>query len=120
LDSQYKYLVLLPNQTFWIIVGAIMALKPLGSTAAVIDVLGGSQKVQRLLDAKPTAVSNWRTLGRFPSWTYPEITPALAALGYCVRRSLFGGLTERVRRRQRRKNRTASKDEPREGARSSA
>ena len=39
------------------------ALKPLRSTAAVIDVLGGNQQFQQDFDASPTTVSNWRNIG---------------------------------------------------------
>jgi hypothetical protein len=102
-----------------------MAQKLLHKTGEAIDALGGTKGIQGLLlrarpakPVKPSAISNWRTLGAFPFWTYVPITGALAPLGYYVPPSLFGGLTERARKR-RKKSRARKKDEPREGARSS-
>src|SRR5580765_4282870 len=66
------------------------ALRPLRSTAAVIDVLGGNQQFQQDFDANPTTVSNWRNIGRFPHWMFPPLSEALRPLGFCVPVGLFG------------------------------
>lgn len=47
----------------------------------VIDALGGTRAVARLLLGKEAAVSNWRAAGHFPSNTYLAIQRELAKIG---------------------------------------
>jgi hypothetical protein len=62
----------------------------LGTTAEVIDALGGNQPVADLTSSTNKAVSNWRGFSTFPSNTYVAITEALRASGKTAPPSLWG------------------------------
>ena len=51
----------------------------LNTVDAVIDVMGGSAKTARQLNAPYSAVSNWRRDKQFPANTYLAIMEALKA-----------------------------------------
>jgi hypothetical protein len=68
----------------------IVGMIELQTTKDVIDALGGTSGIAELTDAKPKAISMWRTLGRFPWKTYPVITAALRVKGKTAPESLFG------------------------------
>ena len=57
----------------------------------VIDALGGTQAVARLLNVGASAVSNYRRLG-FPARAYYKISLACAQRGLDVAEAVFGGL----------------------------
>ena len=57
----------------------------------VIDALGGTQAVARLLNVGASAVSNYRRLG-FPARAYYKISLACAQKGLDVAEAVFGGL----------------------------
>jgi hypothetical protein len=67
-----------------------MALTVLTTTAAIFDVLGGNQQVQRLTGDQASTVSNWRTQRHFPAKHFVLINGALAPLGYEALPALFG------------------------------
>lgn len=50
---------------------------PLTSTSEVIDALGGTAAVARMLNAKMQSVSNWRATQTFPPQTYVAIKAEL-------------------------------------------
>jgi len=43
----------------------------------LVDELGGTCEVARMLDVVPSAVSNWRRAGRFPARTYVPLATRL-------------------------------------------
>ena len=55
-------------------------MEVLTNVDAVIDALGGNGPVSKLFGFVPSAVSNWRKLGRFPPATYKLFETALADL----------------------------------------
>jgi len=57
----------------------------------VIDALGGTQAVARLLNVGASAVSNYRRLG-FPARAYYKLSQACAQQGLDVAEAVFGGL----------------------------
>ena len=57
----------------------------------VIDALGGTQAVARLLNVGASAVSNYRRLG-FPARAYYKLSLACAKRGLDVAEAVFGGL----------------------------
>ncbi len=57
----------------------------------VIDALGGTQAVARLLNVGASAVSNYRRLG-FPARAYYKLSVACAQKGLDVAEAVFGGL----------------------------
>ena len=92
-----------------------------------MDALGGNAAVKQIVGANSKQlVSNWRRFKAFPSNTYYAMSGALAAIGKEAPRSLWGQVgPERARRPRPRKKRAkramrATRDGPREGARSSA
>jgi hypothetical protein len=62
----------------------------LSSTAAVIEALGGNQRVAALTDSTNKAVSNWRGFETFPSNTFVAMTEALRARGKTAPAALWG------------------------------
>jgi transposase-like protein len=46
----------------------------------LIDELGGTCAVAQMLGVVPSAVSNWRRLGRFPSRTYVQLATRLRSV----------------------------------------
>lgn len=67
-----------------------MDLKPLTTTAEVMDALGGIRAVAALTGRKYTAAANWRRFPTFPSNTYVIMTDALRQVGYQAPHSLWG------------------------------
>ncbi len=63
----------------------------LTTTTDVIDALGGTQAVARLLNVGASAVSNYRRLG-FPARAYYKLSLACAQKGLDVAEAVFGGL----------------------------
>lgn len=62
----------------------------IGSASAVLDELGGTTAVARLLGRKVTAVSNWRRFDAFPANTYLALNAALRTKGKTAPASLWG------------------------------
>jgi hypothetical protein len=58
--------------------------------ASLIQVLGGTSALARLVDVVPSAVSNWRRLGRFPARLYLQMRDELADRGVLAERHLWG------------------------------
>jgi hypothetical protein len=58
--------------------------------ASLIQVLGGTSALARLVDVVPSAVSNWRRLGRFPARLYLQMRDELADRGVFAERHLWG------------------------------
>ena len=56
----------------------------------VIRTLGGTKAVADMFDVVPSAVSNWRSLGRFPARTYMQLTRKLKTKGKHVPAHLGG------------------------------
>ena len=79
----------------------------------VIDALGGTQAVARLLNVGASAVSNYRRLG-FPARAYYKLSLACAQKGLDVAEAVFGGLqsleTAQPLRPPSRKLRTGTKE----------
>ncbi|MGC6521636.1 MAG: ATP phosphoribosyltransferase regulatory subunit [Candidatus Micropelagos thuwalensis] len=63
----------------------------LTTATEVIDALGGTQAVARLLNVGASAVSNYRRLG-FPARAYYKLSLACAQKGLDVAEAVFGGL----------------------------
>ena len=63
----------------------------LTTASDVIDALGGTQAVARLLNVGASAVSNYRRLG-FPARAYYKLSLACAQKGLDVAEAVFGGL----------------------------
>lgn len=63
-------------------------IKPLQTTADVIEVLG-KKTVEQLTHSSAQTVSNWKTFGWFPSNTYVVMTAALAMKGKSAPASLW-------------------------------
>ena len=63
----------------------------LTTATEVIDALGGTQAVARLLNVGASAVSNYRRLG-FPARAYYKLSLACAKRGLDVAEAVFGGL----------------------------
>lgn len=59
------------------------------TTGEVIDALGGTAAVARLLGRSMTVVSNWKAGGCFPSNTYVVFQTALARIGLRAPDSLW-------------------------------
>lgn len=55
-------------------------MRTLHTSGEVIDALGGTAKVARLLGRRMTVVSNWRTSGGFPANTYLAFREALGRI----------------------------------------
>lgn len=55
----------------------------------VFEALGGNAGVAQVTASKPTAVSNWRAFGHFPTNTYLIMTEALRAQGKAAAPSLW-------------------------------
>ena len=51
------------------------------TTTDIIDALGGTHAVARLTSSSPTAVSNWKATGVFPSNTYLLLKQELVRCG---------------------------------------
>jgi hypothetical protein len=49
--------------------------------ANLVDLLGGTAAVAREFDVVPSAVSNWKRVGRFPARTYVHIVHKLQGKG---------------------------------------
>lgn len=56
----------------------------------LIRVLGGTSALARLMDVVPSAVSNWRRVGKFPSRHYLKMRDELADRGIFAERHLWG------------------------------
>lgn len=67
------------------------AMSRLTTATDVIDALGGTQAVARLLDVGASAVSNYRRLG-FPARAYYRLSQACTQRGLDVAEAVFGGL----------------------------
>ena len=63
-------------------------IKPLQTTADVIEVLG-RENVETLTASSPQTVSNWKSFGWFPPNTYVVMTAALALKGRSAPASLW-------------------------------
>ena len=100
----------------------------LTTTTQVVDALGGNGVVTLLTERGKGVVSNWRRFATFPADTYVAMTIALANVGKSAPASLWRqvgtgtGFARKRRRRPRNRKRVVriTKDESREGARSSA
>jgi hypothetical protein len=66
----------------------------LTSAGAVIDALGGTQKLAELIGKSPQTVSNWRTNG-FSAKTADFIRAELQAIGKTAPGSLWGMMEPR-------------------------
>lgn len=66
-------------------------MRRLSTATDVIDALGGTQAVARLLNVGASAVSNYRRLG-FPARAYYKLSLACAQKGLDVAEAVFGGL----------------------------
>lgn len=55
-------------------------MRTLHTSGEVIDALGGTAKVARLLGRRMTVVSNWRASGGFPANTYLAFQDALGRI----------------------------------------
>jgi hypothetical protein len=51
------------------------------TVAGLVDALGGTTAVAREFKVVPSAVSNWKKIGRFPARTYVQITHRLQDKG---------------------------------------
>jgi hypothetical protein len=60
------------------------------TVAELIDMLGGSSKVAREFGIGPSAVSNWKRIGRFPSHSYFKLTEQLKRKGIEASPALWG------------------------------
>lgn len=69
--------------------GYDMRMESLVTTGDVIEVLGGTAAVARLLGRSMTVVSNWKAGGCFPSNTYVVFQRALARVGRTAPDSLW-------------------------------
>jgi len=58
------------------------------STAILIDVLGGNQKVAAMTGSKPSAVSNWRK-SKLPAATYVVLNAKIQKMGLSVSPDLW-------------------------------
>lgn len=56
----------------------------------VIDALGGTTAVAKMLKRKPQQVTNWRSDGRFPPSTFLALTGALEGIGKAAPTVLWG------------------------------
>lgn len=65
---------------------------------AVIDALGGANKVASLCGVGFTAVSNWKSRGRIPAEKFMIFSAALDHLGLRADPALFGFETAESRR----------------------
>ena len=67
-------------------------MNTLNTTDDVIDALGGTSAVARLLGVSPPVVHNWRgrVRGRFPAETYVVLTAALKDIGTSAPDRLWG------------------------------
>ncbi len=54
------------------------------TTSEVIDALGGTAKVARLMKRRPQAVSNWRDRPAFPPETFLAFRTALETIGHAA------------------------------------
>jgi hypothetical protein len=54
----------------------------LQTASAVIDALGGTGAVAKVLETSPAAVSNWRAANRFPARSYLTLMEALKRKDY--------------------------------------
>lgn len=67
-----------------------MSIEVIETAEQVFDALGGNSAVEAITSSKPSAVSNWRSFGSFPSNTYVAMNDALAAVGKTAPASLWG------------------------------
>lgn len=65
---------------------------------AVIRYLGGTNAVADMLDVVPSAVSNWRSAGRFPSHTYVLMASHLRGMGARATPGYLWGMTKKKSR----------------------
>jgi hypothetical protein len=65
-------------------------MQAIESAAIVIDELGGNRSVSKLFGVVPSAVSNWRRHGRFPSDTYKLFETELGRKGLTAAPELWG------------------------------
>ena len=61
----------------------------LRSVPKVVDELGGTFAVARLLRRTPQAVSHWKTRNILPDWTFPFVTAELSMRGKRAPRKLW-------------------------------
>ena len=61
----------------------------------IIEELGGTSAVARIAQVVPSAVSNWRRMGRFPSRTYVLLAGRLQVPNIPI--YLWGMVKKRVR-----------------------
>lgn len=69
----------------------------------IISALGGNQKVATITHTDPKAISNWRSLGKFPAATYVALQTRLKQMGLSAPDKLWGmrGVKRTVKRRGR-------------------
>lgn len=74
-----------------------MSEQELTTTAAVMDALGGIDKVAELTGSGYKAAANWKAFPKFPSRTFVVMTAELERLGLRAPVSLWGMVeSERV------------------------
>ena len=73
------------------------------STALIIDVLGGNQKVAAMTGASPGSVSGWRR-GKFPAATYVVLRGKLTRMGFSAPDSLWSMRSKPKAKRKQRRN----------------
>jgi DNA-binding transcriptional regulator YdaS (Cro superfamily) len=56
----------------------------------LVDALGGTCQLARLVGVVPSAVSNWKREGRFPARLYVQMRRKLRARGVTVDNHLWG------------------------------
>ena len=59
------------------------------SADKVLDVLGGNKAVKELFGFVPSAIANWRALGRFPPETFLVFTVELSKRGLAATPELW-------------------------------
>jgi hypothetical protein len=70
----------------------------------IISALGGNQKVATMTHTDPKAISNWRSLGKFPAATYVALQTRLKQMGLSAPDKLWGMRGARhVKKRKARK-----------------
>jgi hypothetical protein len=67
-----------------------MTLTMITTAVEVMEALGGNVGVGRLTGGKPSAVSNWKTFGKFPANQYVVMIEALRERGFDAPPSLWG------------------------------
>ena len=65
-------------------------MEHLETISEVFEALGGNAGVIAITGNKPTAVSNWKVVGRFPAKSYLVLQAALKAVGKTAPAALWG------------------------------